>query len=56
MIKELRLLIAEWLLGVILSIAPTGPEGDFLRVTIYNYFRRAVAEAKSKLNGNQRIR
>ena len=51
MIKELRLFIAEWLLGIILSIAPAGPEGDFLRVTIYNYFRKALPEVKNKLNG-----
>lgn len=44
LITELRLYACEWILGLIVNLAPRGNEGDFLIMTVYNYFKTKVNE------------
>lgn len=39
---ELRLYIAELLMGLIIDIAPSGKEGAEIRETIFNYFKNQL--------------
>lgn len=46
LVTEVRLLIAEWLLGIVLSVAPSGKDGEEIKVTIAHYFNAKVKQHK----------
>lgn len=46
---EIRLLIAEWLLGWAMRIAPKGVESDEITKMVYTYFKNKIDESTTKL-------
>lgn len=46
LLTEIRLYLSELLLGLIISLAPAGPEGEFLIITVLNYFNAKVKNHK----------
>lgn len=44
MLDSLRMLIAEWLLGIIIKIVPDNKEGSELIVYIMIYLKRKINE------------
>lgn len=46
LVTEVRLLVAEWLLGVVFSVAPFGGEGEAIKVMIAYYFDGKVKQHK----------
>lgn len=49
LLKQVRLLIAEKLLGWAANISPEGTDGDCLRVAIKNYFGYAVRKTANDI-------
>ncbi len=47
LVTEIRLFIAEWLLGVVFSVSPSGKEGEEIKVLIIQYFYDKVMQKKS---------
>jgi hypothetical protein len=46
---EIRLYIAELLLGLAMRVAPKGVESDQITQTVYKYFKNKIDESTTKL-------
>jgi len=44
LLNEFRMLVTEWLLGVIISLCPNNIDGHILVVVIRNYFQFKVKQ------------
>lgn len=46
---QIRLLIAERLLGLAMSVSPKGVENDKITKMVYTYFKNKIDESTTKL-------
>lgn len=48
LLEQIRMFVCEWVLGIIISMAPNNAEGHFLITVIGAYFKE-----KLKINGHK---
>lgn len=48
MLGEIRMIIGDWLLGLVIKIYPTGPESKRLALLIKYHLTMSLAEAKAR--------